>query len=65
MTWNISPEELAEWCRDVIAKYPPGDVDLFLIRLGAKPTPPKAIRSMDNAARSVWTHEALERAGLR
>jgi hypothetical protein len=32
-TWGISHEDLRAWAREVIAKYPPLDITLFIIRL--------------------------------
>lgn len=54
MSWRIDPEELAEWCRDVIAKYPPADVDLFIIRLGGKPAGPPALQRRLGIVKDVW-----------
>jgi hypothetical protein len=33
MTWDISREDLAEWCREIITTYPQRDVDAFVLRL--------------------------------
>lgn len=33
MTWNISPEALAVWAREVVRKYPTVELDLYIRRL--------------------------------
>jgi hypothetical protein len=33
MTWDVTPEDLAAWCADVVRRHSKADVDLFIIRL--------------------------------